>query len=738
MNSLYNAAIKYASMGWPIFPLIQRQKRPITKNGVLDATTDLNQIKEWWDEWPNANIGFACGVNGIYVIDVDYDDDKGINGYDSLKEFPALPETVKQLTPRGGFHAFFKTSNAPANRNSFRVGIDVRGNGYYVLLHPSIHPNGNKYIWANGLNPEEKELAEYPECMRPVIAVPCVSPVVGNTIHYTERNSSDVLNRASLYLAECEPAIQGYAGHDRLLYAACRLVHGFLLSDSDAYNLLASEYNPRCIPPWNLNNVSDEKDFRRKITEARKLQPQHSPGWLLNEESSVNLDIIDVESLLSKTIESKKEIILPEIQDNELEYLTKPTGLLGEICSWINSTAIKEQPFLSLACTLAFLGALFGRKIRDSMGSRTNLYCMGIATSSGGKAHAMNQIRRLCESAGCTDILGGDDIASDSAIEERVSKVEATLFLWDEIGYLLSHVKSGFDRHCAKVVSLLMKLYSAAGSIYKGREYAEVERQRTIIQPCCCIYGTSTMTRFAEGISPSELQDGWLSRCLVFCSHTNPNKTRGIEETPVPESISEKIRKWYLRRIDGDTDGHSLCQFVTSNFTRPAPRQLVVPITKDAEDVFCKFDEETIKFGRLNPSLACLWAKGEENAHRIALIVAAGENFDNPIIDYSIADYSCRLVKFLLTDFGKTIVPEIAGSIIENNKRKLINAINEKGISGASKMDVTSASRWTDKRNRDNLITDLIESGEIKLEQTKDGKSIRYWTTENYNKYIGK
>lgn len=742
MNNFLDSALHYASIGWHIFPIAPGQKIPLTSHGVKDATTDENQIHEWWSKWPNANIAVACGSqSGIYVVDVDVSSDGSVNGLESLKEFPELPATVRQQTPRGGFHAFYKTDNAPVNRNSFRPGIDIRGNGYYVVLAPSIHPNGGRYNWCDNCAPGQIGLAEYPDYMRPTVRAPWAAPVLANANLGTAQHGSDILQRASLYLAECEPAIQGQGGHDKLLWACTALVHGFQLSDCQAFDLLVREYNPRCVPPWDFGIPADEKDFRRKITEARRLTPQQSPGWLLNDPSFAPIDtsIVDLEKIIANRfpapIESQ-EILLPPVVSGELQFLTQPTGLLGEICSWINATALKEQPFLSLACSLAFLGAVFGRKVKDAMGSRTNIYCMGITPSSGGKTHAMNQIRRLCESAGCTDLLGGDDIASDSAIEERISRVESTLFLWDEIGYLLSHIKSGVDKHCAKVVSLLMKLYSAAGSIYKGREYAEAEKQRTIIQPCCCIYGTSTLERFTGGISPAELQDGWLSRCLVFCSLESPRKKRGRLESPVPQNIADKVRNWYLRRNELENDGHSIDRFVTSNYTRPAPQQIVVPTGQEAEKVFIEFDDLTTKFGKDNPQLACLWAKGEENARRIALIIAAGESFENPIITKSIADYSCRLVSYLLCDFGRIVIPEIVSSTTENNKRKLINVIKLAGVQGAQKREITFASRWADKRTRDNLLADLIESGEIACSATKDNKTVRYWTAENYQKYL--
>jgi len=766
MTQFLDYALKYASLGWQVFPLMPCQKIPFPgTHGVKDATADEVQIRTWWEKWPNANIAIACGkASNIYVVDVDVTEAGDVNGHESLKEFPALPETIKQNTPRGGFHAFYFTDDSPANRNSFRPGIDIRGNGYYVVAAPSVHPNGGKYVWAQGCAPWEREPAEFPEFLRPSKQAPWTkTPLLrAHDVVSTAPASADILQRASLYLAECDPAIQGQRGHDKLLWAAVAMVHGFLLSDSQALDLLTREYNPRCVPPWDLSITKDDKDFRRKVSEAQKLAPDKPRGWLLEDESYAiqpNIDI-DVNALLNvNTSESDKTlggffstqppntqsvgidywiIKKPSSNTKDLTFLTQPTGLLGEICEWINTTAIKPQPLLTLACVLPFLGVLFGRKIRDSLGSRTNLYCMGIAPSSAGKAHAPNQIRKLCEASGCVDLLGGSDVASDAAIEERMSLHPASLFLWDEIGYLLSHIRSGISQHHVRIVPLLMKLYSASGSIYKGREYADMDRQRTIIQPCCCIYGTSTPERFSSGVTPEELQDGWLSRCLVFLSHDNPPKERHGCDVPPPPEICEKVTAWATRQIT-ITDGRSIDTFVNTQTGNVAPpEQIIVPRTPDAEKLFLAFDGESITHGQSNPELACLWAKAEENARRIALICAASENFQAPEITTSIAEYACRLVRYLLSSFGSEIVPTITTSHIDAKKQKLVTIIEKHGTDGCWKRDLTRASQWTNNKERTALLADLVEAEQIiaQIKKTNKGAPATcFWTVENYRRH---
>lgn len=753
MNQFLEAALKYAALSWHVFPIAPRQKVPITAHGVKDATTDADQIRAWWAKWPDANVAVACGkASGVYVIDVDVTEAGDVDGYESLKEFPKLPETVTQATPRGGFHAFYCTADdPPANRNSFRPGIDIRGDGYYVVVAPSIHPNGGEYFWKPGWAPWEQEPAEFPDFMCPTTRSPWVTnqPQQKPVTAPTGPAGADILQRASLYLAECEPAIQGQGGHDALLWAAVAMVHGFLLSDDQALDLLWREYNPRCIPEWVFASPKDNKDFRRKVTEARKLAPDKPRGWLLEDDSYTLQPLLDIDvaKLIGKQSPDGQPLgigsyLTPAVplHDTELEFLIHPPGLLGEICEWINETAIKQQPFLTLACALTFCGVLFGRKVCDSLGSRTNLYCMGIADSSAGKAHAPAQIRRLCEAAGCTDLLGGVDVASDTAIESRMERYPASLFLWDEIGYLLTHIRSGVSQYHVRIIPLLMKLYSAAGSIFKGREYADVERQRVISQPCCCIYGTSTPQRFQEGITPEELQDGWLSRCLVFQTRADPPKDRRDCDMPVPQDIAEQVTKWYTRQID-ITDGQDISAFAvyrgaTNEATMQPPKQIVITRSDEAEKLFIALDDESIAFGKANPMLACLWTKSEENARRIALILAASENYDAPAISGPIADYACRLIRYLLLSFGKETVPAIVTCQIDMQKQKLLRIIDQAGINGCPNRVLTQQARWSTMKQRTALLNDLIEGEEI-VAQVKGGRRVySYWTIENYREYL--
>ena len=66
---LSDAALRYAELGYPVFPCAAGGKVPLTPRGFKDATTDAAQIRAWWEKDPDANIGMPTA--GLLAIDVD-------------------------------------------------------------------------------------------------------------------------------------------------------------------------------------------------------------------------------------------------------------------------------------------------------------------------------------------------------------------------------------------------------------------------------------------------------------------------------------------------------------------------------------------------------------------------------------------------------------------------------------------------------------------------------------------
>lgn len=106
--AVLEAALDYAESGIPVFPCNPDNKRPLTEHGFKDASTDTAQIRSWWREHPKAMIGVPTGAaSGIFVIDLDVDEKKGVDGRQTYKELcqahGGFPITSFQVTPEVGF-----------------------------------------------------------------------------------------------------------------------------------------------------------------------------------------------------------------------------------------------------------------------------------------------------------------------------------------------------------------------------------------------------------------------------------------------------------------------------------------------------------------------------------------------------------------------------------------------------------------------------------------------------------
>lgn len=140
-RELYRAARLLARDGQPVFPVRasgERAKRPFTKNGLLDASDDPDQIKEWWTRHKGAAIGITTGVQ-YDVLDVDTKGEVDGRQHLPFLNRVGLLDGCKKVvrTPSGGWHLYFTPDPALTNRTKVDIGMDVRAAGGYVLAAPS-------------------------------------------------------------------------------------------------------------------------------------------------------------------------------------------------------------------------------------------------------------------------------------------------------------------------------------------------------------------------------------------------------------------------------------------------------------------------------------------------------------------------------------------------------------------------------------------------------------------------
>ncbi len=149
-GDLLSAALDYVARGWAVFPCKPRAKVPATIDGFKSATTDADTVREWWRRWPEANVAIRTGAESdLVVLDVDVQHGGAGTLAELERERGKLPKTPRVLTGGGGQHVYFRHPGDEVRNSAGRLGpgLDVRGDGGYVVAPPSVHENGRDYKW---------------------------------------------------------------------------------------------------------------------------------------------------------------------------------------------------------------------------------------------------------------------------------------------------------------------------------------------------------------------------------------------------------------------------------------------------------------------------------------------------------------------------------------------------------------------------------------------------------------
>ena len=593
-------------MGYRVFPCIPGTKHPITQHGFHDASTDSVQIERWWARHPFANLGIAA--EGMLVIDIDGADNP----------WPGDPERAADLagagavalTPRGGRHYLFRRPEGKSwkcSTSKLAPGVDVRTDGGYIVAAPSAIEEG-LYRWGEGLELGDPldQLPDPPAWLVAELDV-LVAPESNGAAHGSPTSAQVAARDAE---ANAIPSGQRNATLARLAGTMRRVGMG----RPEIAAALHQTNRTRCEPP-----LADAEVDRIAGSVAR-----YAPDAVARALAENHFD-----QMYAEPGEADDEPGTADPGPIPTELLRVP-GFIDEVMQYTLDTAPYPEPVLAFAGALTLQALLAGRKVRDAMDNRTNLYVLGLANSGVGKDHARKVNARILYEAGLAGCLG-TSFASGEGIEDRLFDQPASLFQVDEIDGLLLRVSQAKDARHEAIVSMLLQMYSSAASVYVMR--AKAGRERTEIdQPCLCLFGTAVPKHFYESLSARLMTNGFLARLLILeCGPRGEG--RDDVYRPLPASLLEAARWWADFRPGGNLAPQ-----------HPAPR--LVPAAPDAVAAFADL-RRRIDATCYGPCRAAqdeagmaLWARAYEKARRLALIYACSVDRENPVVTLEAADWA--------------------------------------------------------------------------------------------------
>ncbi len=715
--------------GYPILPIMHGTKKPGRwRSGAWSDYPDWTRHAERptseheldaWRGWPDAGVGVACGQ--VVAVDIDITD-------------PELALEIERLArERLGDTAALRIGRAPKRLLVYRAAepfagvrrapIEVLGLGQQFVAH-AIHPDtGRPYEW-----PEES-LADIDIGDLPVIDQTAVRAFLDEALALVPdhlkptRLSPDRSGTArpshapAGTIAAIREALAWIPNADLDYDSWVRVglaVKGAL--GDDGGDLFAA---------WSAQSGKDDAGFSAKTWGGLKAERigagtiyhlAMERGWkpdpALVLDGAAPCDAVHpAAGMLAKV-----QLAEPAAPAAQPPFeLRVPDGILAEMVEYMVSTARRPQPLLSLGASLCALGALMGRKYRTETNLRSNLYVVGIADSGSGKNHAREIVNELFFEAGLAAHLGGNKIASGAGLLTALHRQPALLLQIDEFGMFMSAAadRKRSPRHITEILDNMTELYTAAGSVFLGAEYANHDgrnERRDIVQPCLCVYGTTTPVHFWNALQSANVVDGSLARLIILPTEDDyPEEATGRGIRTAPPGLVERLK--LVATGGGHTPAGNLSGLGAGTTTSVEP--MTVKMTPEAGEVFGALGSDITRALRKARGTAhtALLARVSENAQKLALIAAVSRDPVAPTIRLEDAEWAIDLIRHFASRTMRAVERHVADNEIERNHKKMLDIIRTAGQGGLTKTELTRKTQFLDRRTRDEAILTLTEAG---------------------------
>lgn len=243
------AAIRYAEKGFSVIPVGDKKKPLVKWAQYQKEKAPVTQIEEWWEKWPDANIGIVTGkISNLIVVDIDlYKREEALAEIQEHVPDNALFPIAK--SPRGGQHWYFEYQEGLKNLADVLPDVDIRTDGGFITVPPSSNGKGN-YAWLEDLKISNVGLSAMPSSLYKVLCFNCKKYAPSN-----KPLPSDSSHQASSVVK-----FTSGSRDDDLFHVANCLVKGGMHQDNILKTLQNLAFS--CDPPFS------QKEAREKIASA--------------------------------------------------------------------------------------------------------------------------------------------------------------------------------------------------------------------------------------------------------------------------------------------------------------------------------------------------------------------------------------------------------------------------------------------------------------------------------------
>ncbi len=338
---------------------------------------------------------------------------------------------------------------------------------------------------------------------------------------------------------------------------------------------------------------------------------------------------------------------LPGAEPKQLEDITLPPGIIGEMAVYFYATAIRPVPEVALAAAIALTAGVVGRSYNIS-GSGLNQYMILLARTGSGKEGALSGIENLITAIRpqipmADQFLGPAAFASGQALVKVLNDRPCFVSVLGEFGLTLQQL-SDHRANSAQIMlrKVLLDLYAKSGwnRTLRSSVYSDTEKNTKIIQaPNVTILGESTPETFFDGLDSSHIAEGLIPRFSVLqYNGDRPARNRGANIAP-PVELAQRF-----------TDLVAIALTTTNNHT-------CCPVAIDAQGLklLDEFDAEAdgIMNATKYEAETQLWNRAHLKALKLAALLAVGVNPHQPTITPVCAQWAIDFTRRDITGVSK-------------------------------------------------------------------------------------
>lgn len=768
-------------------------KVPYQRNGTGASSTDpahwitFEEARSEFSTNPSkfSGIGFVFTNTDPY-IGIDFDNCLDENGElveyfrRAIEELDRFRAYIERSPSGSGLKAFIR-SNAPKPAKGRKVVIP-EGAGQRIEIYPS-----GRFFTVTGqawtappvsLDDAQEFFGWFSRCLDAITPQRDHQPREYQQPHtatdYQQQPGRPTPEqRARLYAQATPGAISGQGGHNSTFALTCSLVNGFSLGVDGARPILF-EWNNKCDPPWsarelehklnqaqqagdrdgnwgymlqvdhrdeslddvNLSGILEQAERSRNGADPLKTRSSTSQPETWGELETSLAGVFTVQELdaFKRKMHSFQDIMLGfKLRDEQLKPIRNsqlppiipdpPPGFLADFTQWQLDTAIKPQTNFAIFGAISALSVLVGRKVKlnDSFETRPNIMAVMLGESSSGKDHARRSVEKLFHLSGSSELLLPDPSSDTGLLRKLEEGQNGKLWQADEFGRLLNITKKADSSHLYGIVSELLKLFTSASSpSYKAKAYADKKNNIEITYPYLSVYATATPGQVTKALTPEDIEQGLVGRLFILGGDPKP-EYRKAKMIPIPTHLVEFARAWFEFRPGGispNGGGH----------------EKTIDVSPEADALLDSFSRICNSNASSGEPTAILWARTAEKANKLAMLAACSRT-GGPSDQIIVSEADCTwavVTARVITEWTCALVEDhISENTREADLKKVLQHIRNAGGSGILKGDLTRKTQGMPPRYRDEILRDLVSSGQATegpTNATTGAKGTRYFS----------